>query len=51
MTDECYNTLEERDPYCPFKNNDTLEKQQFHVLKKERVSVHDGYLPTMFFKN
>lgn len=46
-----YNTLEERDPYCPFKNNDTLEKQQFHVLKKERVSVHDGYLPTMFFKN
>lgn len=46
-----YNTLEERDPYCPFENNDDLNKEQFKVLKKKRVSVHDGYLPTMFFKN
>lgn len=44
-------TLEKRDPYCPFENNDDLEKEQIHVLKKKRVSVHDGYLPTMFFKN
>lgn len=46
-----YDTLEERDPYCPFENNDDLNKEQFYTLKKKRVSVHDGYLPTMFFKN
>ncbi len=46
-----YGTLEERDPYCPFNNNDDISKEQFKVLKRERVSVHDGYLPTMFFKN
>jgi len=46
-----YNTLDERDPYCPFENNDNLDKVQFETLKKKRVSVHDGYLPTMFFKN
>lgn len=46
-----YKTLDERDPYCPFENNDDLEKDQFKTLKKKRVSVHDGYLPTMFFKN
>ena len=44
-------TLKERDPYCPFDNDDNLEKEQFKTLKKKRVSVHDGYLPTMFFKN
>ena len=46
-----FNSLEERDPYCPFENNDNIDKEQFHTLKKRRVSVHDGYLPTMFFKN
>lgn len=46
-----YKTLNERDPYCPFENDDNIEKEEFKVLKKERVSVHDGYLPTMFFKN
>lgn len=44
-------TLNERDPYCPFENGDNIDKEKFKVLKKERVSVHDGYLPTMFFKN
>lgn len=44
-------TLNERDPYCPFENDDDLNKKQFKTLKKKRVSVHDGYLPTMFFKN
>lgn len=44
-------TLTERDPYCPFENNDNIDKEKFKVLKRERVSVHDGYLPTMFFKN
>lgn len=46
-----YKTLDKRDPYCPLENNDDLEKKQFKTLKKTRVSVHDGYLPTMFFKN
>lgn len=46
-----YKTLDERDPYCPFENNDNLKKEQFKTLKRKRVSVHDGYLPTMFFKN
>ncbi len=44
-------TLNERDPYCPFENDDDINKKQFKTLKKKRVSVHDGYLPTMFFKN
>lgn len=44
-------TLDSRDPYCPFLNNDNLNKEKFKVLKRERISVHDGYLPTMFFKN
>lgn len=46
-----HQTLNERDPYCPFENDDNLNKEKFKVLKRERVSVHDGYLPTMFFKN
>ena len=46
-----HKTLEERDPYCPYENDDDINKEQFKVLKKERVSVHDGYLPTMFFQN
>lgn len=45
-----YKTLDERDPYCPFENDDDLNKEKFKILKKKRVSVHDGYLPTMFFK-
>lgn len=45
-----YGTLNKRDPYCPFNNNDTLPKDKIKVLSKDRISVHDGYLPTMFFK-
>lgn len=44
-------TLEGRDPYCPFEHEDTLPEKHYKILKKNRVSVHDGYLPTMFFKN
>ena len=45
------NTLEKRDPYCPYENGDNLNKQKMKIMKKERISVHDGYLPTMFFRN
>lgn len=44
-------SLEERDPYCPYENNDNIDKEKIMCIKNERVSVHDGYLPTMFFKN
>lgn len=44
-------TLEKRDPYCPYENDDDIYKEKFNILKKKRISVHDGYLPTMFFKN
>lgn len=46
-----YGTLEERDPYCPLRNGDGLPKTKFKILKHGRVSVHDDYLPTLFFKN
>ncbi len=46
-----YNTLLKRDPYCPYENNDILNKEQIKILKKDRISVHDGYLPTIFFKS
>lgn len=46
-----YSTLDKRDPYCPFENEDELSNKKIKILKKERVSVHDGYLPTMFFEN
>lgn len=45
-----YGTLKERDPYCPSRHNDSVIKKPFKIEKHERISVHDGYLPTLFFK-
>lgn len=47
-----YHTLDKRDPYCkgPYKNVDDLPEKML-LSKKEFHSVHDGYLPTMFFIN
>ncbi len=47
-----YHTLDKRDPYCkgPYKNVDDLP-EKILLSKKEFHSVHDGYLPTMFFIN
>lgn len=47
-----YKELGERDPYCPYRNNDSLESWK---IKKpvefiNGPSVHDGYLPTLIFK-
>lgn len=41
-------TLESKDPYCPgvFATKNT---NLINVVKKEFESVHDGYLPTIFF--
>ena len=44
-----FGTLEKKDPYCPGaykKPNDN----PLCCSKPEVISVHDGYLPTMFFK-
>lgn len=41
-----------RDPYCPFRmeNRDYYSGQaKCHVSKEIFYSVHDGYLPTLFF--
>lgn len=47
-----YHTLEKRDPYCrgPYKDMDDLT-EKISLSEKEFHSVHDGYLPTMFFIN
>lgn len=46
-----YGTLKERDPYCPLRNEDNLPSKYYNMSKLKRVSVHDDYLPTLFFKN
>lgn len=46
-----YGTLKERDPYCPNRYGEKIPKEKFKVEKHERISVHDDYLPTLFFKN
>lgn len=44
-----YGTLEKRDPYC------FVEKRENHRTYRQNrtqfVSVHDGYLPTLFFQS
>lgn len=47
-----YGTLNERDPYCPYRYFDdvNLPMRNFKVKKDlDFSSIHDGYLPTMFF--
>ena len=45
-------TLEQKDPYCFIDNPELMDKIKDIELSGETVeSVHDGYLPTMFFKN
>ena len=45
-----YGTLKERDPYCPSRHGDSVIKEKFHIESHGRISVHDNYLPTLFFK-
>ena len=42
-------TLDKKDPYCPgiFKEK---AKELIQITKTDFHSVHDGYLPTIFFK-
>lgn len=47
-----YGSFSERDPYCPTRYNMKIEdvfKEGFTLSNREFSSVHDGYLPTLFF--
>ncbi len=44
-----YKDFKERDPYC-FAEHPELFRH-YHTHKEAFASVHDGYLPTLFFKN
>lgn len=44
-----YGTLDRKDPYCPHKFLVRPEKK-LTVTEEKFESVHDGYLPTIFFK-
>lgn len=48
-----HGTLEKKDPYCYVDNAEICDKHSFMISLSddEFQSVHDGYLPTMFFKN
>lgn len=43
-----HGTLERRDPHCPGPIKEGFSPM-LHVARRTFVSVHDGYLPTMFF--
>lgn len=44
--------LDSKDPYCFIDDDNLLSKIKEVTISNEKVhSVHDGYLPTMFFKN
>ncbi len=46
------NTLNKKDPYCFIDDEELMEKVKGIKLSGESIqSVHDGYLPTMFFKS
>lgn len=44
-----YGTLEERDPYCPYRQENVgmFERHKIDAPKPGYQSVHDGYLPTI----
>lgn len=46
-----YGTLSQRDPYCPARLGKGFPVENYNVSKINRVSVHDDYLPTLFFSN
>ncbi len=47
-----YETFDQRDPYCPYRHNHI--EPDFKIKLHNDVnfkSIHEGYLPTMFFSN
>lgn len=45
-----YNNLSDRDPYCPDRRNQPVRLRSYKVNNDGFSSIHDGYLPTLFFK-
>lgn len=45
-----YSSFEEQDPYCPKRYNKPVRYRNYKIYDDGFESVHDGYLPTMFFK-
>lgn len=47
-----YKTFEARDPYCPYRAENYDADLNIKLSSDDSFqSIHDGYLPTMFFKN
>lgn len=44
-----YKSFDERDPYCPFRDNNYLPSFKVQQVSSEVKSIHRDYLPTMFF--
>lgn len=44
-----YGTLDEQDPYCPHRHQEADTKGIVLSADKNFNSIHDSYLPTMFF--
>ena len=45
-----YDSLNERDPYCPNRQNKPVRLRSYKINNGGFSSVHDGYLPTLFFR-
>jgi len=44
------NTVKKSDPYCPLKHNLPVYLRDYKVVSDNFTSIHDGYLPTLFFR-
>jgi len=47
-----YRDFNRKDPYCPFTKDHVIDISKLKITHKSNFSsVHDGYLPTLFFSN
>ncbi|MGL4402805.1 MAG: radical SAM/SPASM domain-containing protein [Fusobacteriaceae bacterium] len=45
-----FKNFSEKDPYCPFRDENFIPEKKIKITdESDFSSVHDGYLPTMFF--
>jgi radical SAM protein with 4Fe4S-binding SPASM domain len=46
-----YGTMNQQDPYCPLRNNDSIAQWRGHgeIHHVDGPGIHDGYLPTLIF--
>ena len=45
-----FGNLEKRDPYCPEELGLAVKLRDYTLKPRKFTSIHDGYLPTMFFR-